>query len=109
MIAQNNRQAAYLGELVEQHPNLELMAPVSMSITCFRMIYPGLSEEALRELNREILLRLQEEGIASPSSTILEGKFTLRVANTNQRTRMEDMDLLVREVIRLGNQKIAQG
>jgi glutamate/tyrosine decarboxylase-like PLP-dependent enzyme len=109
LIAQNNRQASYLGELVEQHPNLELMAPVSMSITCFRMIYPGLSEEALRELNREILLRLQEEGIASPSSTILEGKFTLRVANTNQRTRMEDMDLLVREVIRLGNQKIAQG
>jgi hypothetical protein len=73
------------------------------------MIHPGLSEESLRELNREILLRLQEEGIASPSSTILEGKFTLRVANTNQRTRMEDMDLLVREVIRLGNQKIAQG
>jgi glutamate/tyrosine decarboxylase-like PLP-dependent enzyme len=109
MICQNNRQAAYLADLVEQEPKLELMAPVSMSITCFRMIYPGLSEEALRELNREILLRLQEEGIASPSSTILEGKFTLRVANTNQRTRMEDMDLLVREVIRLGNQKIAQG
>ncbi len=109
MISQNNRQAAYLGKLVEEHPNLELMAPVSMSITCFRMIYPGLDEEALRELNREILLRLQEEGIASPSSTILEGKFTLRVANTNQRTRMEDMDLLVREVLRLGNQKIAHG
>jgi hypothetical protein len=33
----------------------------------------------------------------------------LRVANTNQRTRMEDMDLLVREVLRLGNQKIALG
>jgi glutamate/tyrosine decarboxylase-like PLP-dependent enzyme len=108
MIAQNNRQAVYLGKLVEQHPNLELMAPVSMSITCFRMIYPGLNEEALRELNREILLRLQEEGIASPSSTILNGKFTLRIANTNQRTRIDDMDLLVREVLRLGNQIIEQ-
>jgi glutamate/tyrosine decarboxylase-like PLP-dependent enzyme len=108
MIAQNNRQAAYLGELVEQHPNLEMMAPVSMSITCFRMVYPGLGEEGLRELNREILLCLQEEGIASPSSTILNGKFTLRVANTNQRTRKEDMELLVREVLRIGMQKIAQ-
>jgi glutamate/tyrosine decarboxylase-like PLP-dependent enzyme len=108
MIAQNNRHAAYLAELVTKHPNLELMAPVSMSITCFRMVYPGLGEEDLRELNREILLCLQEEGIASPSSTILNGKFTLRVANVNQRTRKEDMELLVREVLRIGMQKIAQ-
>ncbi|RIW18213.1 aminotransferase class V-fold PLP-dependent enzyme [Algoriphagus lacus] len=104
MIAQNNRQAEYLAHLVNQHPELELTAPVSMSITCFRMIHPDFSESQLRELNREILLRLQEEGIASPSSTILNGKFTLRVANVNQRTRMEDMDLLVREVLRIGGE-----
>ncbi len=104
MIAQNNRQAEYLVELVSQHPELELTAPVSMSITCFRMIKLGYSEDQLRDLNREVLLRLQEEGIASPSSTVLNGKYTLRVANVNQRTRMEDMDLLVREVLRIGNE-----
>jgi aromatic-L-amino-acid/L-tryptophan decarboxylase len=102
MIAQNNRQAEYLADLVDQHPELELTAPVSMSITCFRMIKPDFSENQLRDLNREILLRLQEEGIASPSSTILKGKYTLRVANVNQRTRTEDMDLLVSEVLRIG-------
>ena len=104
MIAQNNQQAAYLASLVEGHPDLELMAPVSMSITCFRMIKPGLDESQLKALNREILLRLQEEGIASPSSTILNGKYTLRIANVNQRTRMEDMDILVREVVRIGKE-----
>ncbi len=108
MIAQNNRHAAYLAELVEENPYLELTAPLSMSITCFRMIQPGWGEEALQALNKEILLRLQEEGIASPSSTILNGKYTLRIANVNQRTRKEDMDLLVREVLRIGMQKIAQ-
>lgn len=109
MIAQNNRHAAYLAELVEENPYLELTAPLSMSITCFRMIQPGWGEEALQMLNKEILLRLQEEGIASPSSTILNGKYTLRVANTNQRTRKEDMELLVREVLRLGKAIIAGG
>jgi aromatic-L-amino-acid/L-tryptophan decarboxylase len=104
MIAQNCRQAEYLAELVKRQPELELTAPVSMSITCFRMIKPGLNESELKELNREILLRLQEEGIASPSSTILNGKYTLRVANVNQRARMEDMDLLVQEVLRIGNE-----
>ena len=108
MIAQNNRHAAYLAELVEENPYLELTAPLSMSITCFRMIQPGWGEEALQALNKEILLRLQEEGIASPSSTILNGKYTLRIANVNQRTQREDMDLLVREVLRIGMQKIAQ-
>lgn len=108
MIAQNNRQAEYLGELVKQHPQLELTAPVSMSITCFRMTHPGFSENQLRDLNREILLRLQEQGIASPSSTILNGKYTLRVANVNQRTRMEDMDLLVKEVLRIGKEVIQE-
>lgn len=108
MIAQNNRHAAYLAELVEENPYLELTAPLSMSITCFRMIQPGWGEEALQALNKEILLRLQEEGIASPSSTILNGKYTLRIANVNQRTRKEDMELLVREVLRIGMQKIAQ-
>ena len=109
MIAQNNRHAAYLAALVEQNSYLELTAPLSMSITCFRMIQPGWEEKALQELNKEILLRLQEEGIASPSSTILNGKYTLRVANTNQRTRKEDMELLVREVLRLGKAIIAEG
>lgn len=109
MIAQNNRHAAYLAALVEQNPYLELTAPLFMSITCFRMIQPGWEEKALQELNKEILLRLQEEGIASPSSTILNGKYTLRVANTNQRTRSEDMELLVREVLRLGKSIIAEG
>lgn len=102
MIAQNNRQAEYLTQLVLENPYLELMAPTSMSITCFRMTQKGLTEEEIRNLNREILVRLQEEGIASPSSTILNGKFTLRVANVNQRTRFEDMELLVEEIVRIG-------
>lgn len=109
MICQNNRQAAYLADLVEQEPRLELMAPVSMSITCFRMVEAGWKEDQLQVLNKEIMLGLQEAGIASPSSTILDGKYTLRVANVNQRTRMEDMDLLVREVLRLGKIIIAGG
>ncbi|MDE0561143.1 aminotransferase class V-fold PLP-dependent enzyme [Algoriphagus sp. NF] len=108
MIAQNNRQAEYLGRLVDSHAQLKLMAPVSMSITCFRMVQQGMSEEEIRDLNREILVRIQEEGIASPSSTILNGKYTLRVANVNQRTRFEDMDLLVDEVLRIGNEILSK-
>jgi hypothetical protein len=53
-------------------------------------------------LNQEILLRIQESGLAIPSQTMLDGKFAIRVAITNHRSRREDFDLLVRSVVETG-------
>jgi len=100
LIEQNVRQAQQLGRLVEAHPSLELLAPVSLNIVCFRYAPPGAA--ALDDLNREILFRLQESGVAMPSSTVLHGRFALRAAIVNHRTRMEDVDALVAEVVRIG-------
>jgi len=59
-------------------------------------------------LNEEILLQLQESGLAVPSSTTLNGQYAIRVSITNHRSRREDFELLVQEVLRLG-QIIAAG
>jgi aromatic-L-amino-acid decarboxylase len=69
---------------------------------CFRYKAAGLDEAALNRLNQEIMFELHEQGIAVPTYTTLNGRFAIRVAHTNQRTRYADFDLLVREVIRLG-------
>ncbi len=108
LIDQNLAQAAYLTWLIEADPALELAAPTSINIVCFRFLRDGLSQESLRELNTEIMLRLQEEGIASLSDTTVRGRHCLRVAINNHRTRREDLDLLVRETIRLGNTIVTQ-
>ena len=50
------------------------------------------------------LVRLQERGIAVPSGTVLDGKFAIRVAITNHRSRREDFDLLVDAVAQLGRE-----
>ncbi len=102
LIEQNVAQARYLGELVEAAPELELLAPVSLNVVCFRYVQPGLDEPALDALNKEILVELQEQGIAVLSGTTVRGRYAMRLANTNHRTRREDFDLLVREVRRLG-------
>ena len=102
LIAQNNRQAEYLGKKVEQTPSLELVAPVSMSIVCFRFVDKRLTEEQLNDLNEEILLQLQENGIASPSSTILNGKYCIRVCIVNHRTKNADLDLLLEKALEIG-------
>jgi hypothetical protein len=50
------------------------------------------------------MFELHEQGIAVPTYTTLDSKFAIRVAHTNHRTRYEDFDLLVREVVRLGKE-----
>ncbi|MCK4977506.1 MAG: aminotransferase class V-fold PLP-dependent enzyme [Anaerolineales bacterium] len=102
MIQQNIDQARYLAKLIETEPELELVAPVTLNIVCFRYIRPGLADAALDALNKEILVELQEQGIAVPSGTTIRGKYVLRVGHTNHRSRRGDFDILVREVIRIG-------
>ena len=104
LIQQNIDQARYLAELIEASPELELAAPVTLNVVCFRYIQPGLDRNELDNLNKQILVELQEQGIAAPSGTTLRGKFVLHIANTNHRTLRKDFDLLVREVIRIGHQ-----
>jgi len=101
-IQKNIAQARYLESLVSNSSHLELLAPVRMNIVCFRFAPPGLPEPALNHLNREILLQLQEQGIVSPSSTLLQGRYAIRVCIVNQRTQRADLDLLVAETLRIG-------
>jgi glutamate/tyrosine decarboxylase-like PLP-dependent enzyme len=108
MIARNVQQAHYYGQLVEADPTLELMAPIGMDIVCFRFNPGNLDDEALNTLNKEILMQLHEQGIAAPSYTTLSGRYCLRIAIANHRSRQEDFDLLATEVVRLGREVVAQ-
>jgi glutamate/tyrosine decarboxylase-like PLP-dependent enzyme len=102
LIQQNVDQARHLEGLVRATSGLQLLAPVPLNIVCFRYTGGLSSEDAIDALNKELLLRLHEGGIAAPSYTVLNGKYALRVCITNHRSRREDFDLLVREVLRLG-------
>ncbi|TIR90646.1 MAG: amino acid decarboxylase, partial [Mesorhizobium sp.] len=102
LIDQNIAQAGYLTELIRVEPALELTAPTTINIVCFRHRLDGASEERLKAFNTEIMLRLQEEGIAAVSDTTVHGQHCLRVAITNHRTRRDDLDLLLRETLRIG-------
>ena len=59
-VEDNCRQAAYLAERVEAHPELELATPVSLNIVCFRFIGQSPPAADLNHLNTEIVMDLQE-------------------------------------------------
>jgi len=104
LIEQNVAQAGYLAELIAASPELELLAPVALNVVCFRLRPRGVAEAELNALNKEVLLRVQESGVAVPSSTLLDGKFALRAAITNHRSRREDFEVLVAAVREIGKQ-----
>ena len=122
VIQQNIDQARYLAGLVEATPELELALPVALNIVCFRYVpqaggaaAPAAAhaaasggaapdDAALDQLNKDIELELQERGIAVPSIATIGGRKYLHVAVANHRSRYEDFDLLVHEVVRLGEE-----
>ncbi|MGX9179277.1 pyridoxal phosphate-dependent decarboxylase family protein [Mesorhizobium sp. BHbdii] len=109
LIDQNIAQGHTLGTLIEAEPLLELVAPPNINIVCFRYRGDGITGERQKAINTEIMLRLQEEGIAALSDTTVHGQHCLRVAINNHRTRRDDLDLLVRETVRLGNEILRLG
>jgi aromatic-L-amino-acid decarboxylase len=108
LIEQNVAQARYLSERILGEPEMELLAPVALNVVCFRFRADGMDEAGLNALNKELLLRIQESGAAVLSSTVLDGKFALRVAITNHRSRREDFDLLVDATKKLGAELMAE-
>jgi aromatic-L-amino-acid decarboxylase len=97
-IEKNVEQASYLADRVESSADLELAAEAPLNIVCFR--YRGANDAE----NKEILMRVQERGIAVPSGTVIRGRFAIRVAITNHRSRREDFDALIDAVVSIGRE-----
>jgi glutamate/tyrosine decarboxylase-like PLP-dependent enzyme len=109
LIDQNIAQGHYLSALVEEEPSLELVAPTNINIVCYRYRSDGMEGSQVKALNTEIMMKLQEEGTAVISDTTVHGEHCLRAAINNHRTRREDLELLVRETVRLGEEIASAG
>ena len=75
---------------------LELAADVPLNIVCFRY------RDASDDENKEILMRLQESGLAVPSGTVIGGRFAIRVAIYESSLAREDFDMWLRRSRGLG-------
>ncbi len=99
-ITRNVEQAGWLGAKIDATPDLELLAPATLNIVCFR--YAPAGTDDLDALNEAIVIELQENGTAVPSTTRINGKLAIRVNLTNHRTTRPDLDLLLTEILRIG-------
>jgi len=108
-VVRHNGYARELARLVLASPVLELLAPVALSICCFRYVPPELAggteyTDTLNELNREILKRLHHEHHHIPSSTEIHGQFAIRPCYINPRTSPDEVSGLAGAVERIGSE-----
>ncbi len=98
--------ARHLARRVEDSPDLELAAPQSLSIVCFRYAPAHLhgDEERLNALNRRLLERVQLSGRAFLAGTTLGARFVLRACIVNYRATRADIDHLIEAVLETGRE-----
>lgn len=70
------------------------MAPTVVNIVCFRFNRGGWAEDAIRALNIETKVKVQETGIAAVSDTTIHGRHSLRLAICNHRTTVADLNFV---------------
>jgi len=81
--------AQQLAAAIQRQPQLELAAPVSLNIVCFRC------HDASDAIQRAVVNHIQHSGLAAPSLTMLDGKATIRAAIVNHRTSETEINHLL--------------
>jgi aromatic-L-amino-acid/L-tryptophan decarboxylase len=84
--------------MVHYEGDWELMAPVPLSLVCFRFAPPGASEVEIAHLNAAIMERVNAGGRAFISHTKLGDRYTLRMAIGNLRTDRTHIAVAWREL-----------
>ena len=81
---------------VRDTPGLEVLAPATLGILCFRAHPRGMDDPAaLDTLNEKVLSAVNADGRYFISSTRVRGAFSLRICPIGHRTRERDMRELV--------------
>ncbi len=100
--------AEAMGNRIEEEQELELVAPVTLNIVCFRYVPITNLIDAnhdLDQLNKDIVADLQESGLAAPSTTIVNNKLAIRAAFVNHRTSHKDVNDLLDGVLSIGRKR----
>jgi len=109
IMEQNVDQVQHFIKLIEQNSNqFEVLATGPLNIVCFRCIISRSSNidlNVLNKLNKQILVNIQERGIAVVSPIVVDNdKFALRMCITNHRTKRSDMDNFMEQLIQLADE-----
>jgi aromatic-L-amino-acid/L-tryptophan decarboxylase len=112
--------ARHFEKLINESDDFEMLAPVELSIFCFRhlpahlqtaMTRAGSTDRKKLEAdfdahNERLLLALQRDGSSYLSNARLRGRFALRGCVMNYRTTLRDMEILLDDLRRASRSRL---
>lgn len=106
-IENNIEVVHHLAHQIDASADFERIAPVPLSIVCFRYRTEDQrlhsDDEYLSLLNRKILAEVERDGRVFLTGTILNGKNVLRVCSVNHRTHAGHVEYLLRVLREVGS------
>lgn len=101
--------ARYAMDTINTSQDFELLAPVPLSIVCFRYVGTGsYSSPELDEINNRLLRFIEEDGRVFFAGTKIKGQTSLRINLTNHRRTTKDIDYLFNVLRELGSKAMAE-
>jgi aromatic-L-amino-acid decarboxylase len=94
--------ARYMGDRIEEEPDLELLAPVEFTAVCFR--HCRLDDGGNQRLQQDIV----DSGLAFLGPARVGGVTGIRACFTNLRTRERDIDEIVPGIVELARNRVTR-
>ena len=103
-VVQCNALARRLGAMIQDIDDLELLAPIELSVVCFRYAPAALRDDpaGTDALNKAIMEEVQAGGEAFVTQTTLAGRFVLRACVVHYASTEDDLRALLDAVLRAG-------
>ena len=92
-IAEDIEKAHYLAKKIKESKEFELLAPVPMSVVCFRYKL-NLSDNEIDNFNQKLLKAIEQDGRVFLAGTKVRRKVALRICCVNHRRTFQDIDFL---------------
>ena len=88
----------WITEELRKLPGIEIVAEPQLTVTAFRLRRPGSSDEALNELNRRFLDRINARKRVYLTPTVLGGRFVIRICILSFRTHLDRMQACLEDI-----------
>jgi aromatic-L-amino-acid decarboxylase len=102
-IESNIQVARQLADAIDASDDFERLAPVPLSIVCFRHAPRHVAAQDLDALNRRLMVDVQRDGDAYLSNAVLGGAFALRACIVNYRTAPGDAERVLSAIRRVAS------
>jgi len=95
--------ASRLSAMIAEEPDFELLAPVVISVVCFRYKPSGYTESQINKINEKLNHSLNDSGKMYLTHTVLNGKYTLRMVTAQTNVTLKHVEkawVMIRDTAR---------